>query len=218
MKMNKLIFWGGTGQAIMLEEFLSDEYQLTAVFDNNRILSPFNDVPIYQGWKEFAEWKNKTSGDVYYIVAIGGGSGRDRVKIHDRLKAEGLIPIKKAVHPSSYVSPKADLGEGCQIMPNASVTARATLGKCVIVNTSASVDHECNIGNGVHIGPGAHLSGCIQVGDNTFIGTGATILPRLKIGSNAIIGAGSVVTKDLPNNVTAYGNPCHITKRAKNKL
>ena len=39
-----------------------------------------------------------------------------------------------------------------------------------------------------------------------------TILPGVTIGSNAIIGAGSVVTKDIPENVIAVGNPCRVLR------
>jgi acetyltransferase-like isoleucine patch superfamily enzyme len=47
------------------------------------------------------------------------------------------------------------------------------------------------------------------VGDRVRIGSNSTILP-VKIGNNVIIGAGSVVTKDIPDNVTVYGNPARI--------
>ena len=43
--------------------------------------------------------------------------------------------------------------------------------------------------------------------------TGAVILPGVTIGDNCVIGAGSVVTKDIPSNVVAVGNPCRIIKR-----
>jgi maltose O-acetyltransferase len=47
------------------------------------------------------------------------------------------------------------------------------------------------------------------VGDRVRIGSNSTILP-VNIGNNVIIGAGSVVTKDIPDNVTVYGNPARI--------
>lgn len=50
----------------------------------------------------------------------------------------------------------------------------------------------------------------ITVGDNVWFGGGVTVLPGINIGSNVVIGAGSVVTKDIPANVIAAGNPCKI--------
>jgi acetyltransferase-like isoleucine patch superfamily enzyme len=44
---------------------------------------------------------------------------------------------------------------------------------------------------------------------------GANILNTVKIGKNCVIGAGSVVTKDIPDNVVAYGSPCKIIKKTK---
>lgn len=48
----------------------------------------------------------------------------------------------------------------------------------------------------------------ITVGNNVWIGGGVTVLAGVHIGSGSVIGAGSVVTKDIPDNTLAYGNPC----------
>ena len=52
----------------------------------------------------------------------------------------------------------------------------------------------------------------ITVGDNVWIGGNVVVLPGVTIGSNTVIGAGSVVTKDIPSNVVAVGNPCKVIK------
>ena len=52
----------------------------------------------------------------------------------------------------------------------------------------------------------------IKVGNDVWIGGGVTVLPGVTIGDNVVIGAGSVVTKDIPSNVVAYGNPCKVVK------
>ncbi|MFQ7868060.1 MAG: acyltransferase [Blautia wexlerae] len=52
--------------------------------------------------------------------------------------------------------------------------------------------------------------GKVIIGDNVFVGANATILPNVKIGDNSIIGANSVVTKDIPANCVAAGNPVKI--------
>lgn len=48
----------------------------------------------------------------------------------------------------------------------------------------------------------------IKVGNNVWFGGNVVVLPGVSIGNNAVIGAGSVVTKDIPENVVAVGNPC----------
>lgn len=50
----------------------------------------------------------------------------------------------------------------------------------------------------------------ITVGSHVWIGGGTTVLPGVTIGSNVVIGAGSVVTRDIPDNVVAFGNPCRV--------
>lgn len=53
----------------------------------------------------------------------------------------------------------------------------------------------------------------VTIGENVWIGGGTVILPGVTIGNNTTIGAGSVVTKDIPGNVLAVGNPCRILKK-----
>lgn len=52
----------------------------------------------------------------------------------------------------------------------------------------------------------------VHIGNNVWIGAGAIVLPGVSIGDNSVIGAGSVVTKDIPANVVAYGNPCKVQR------
>ena len=52
----------------------------------------------------------------------------------------------------------------------------------------------------------------VHIGKNCWIGAGAVIVPGVTIGDNTVIGAGSVVTKDIPSNVVAVGNPCRVLR------
>ena len=52
----------------------------------------------------------------------------------------------------------------------------------------------------------------VHIGNNVWIGAGAVILPGVTIGDNSVIGAGSVVTRDIPANVVAVGNPCRVIR------
>ncbi len=52
----------------------------------------------------------------------------------------------------------------------------------------------------------------VHIGKNCWIGAGVIIVPGITIGDNVVIGAGSVVTKDIPSNVVAVGNPCHVLR------
>lgn len=59
---------------------------------------------------------------------------------------------------------------------------------------------------------GFELAKPITIGDNVWFGGNVTVLPGVKIGSGVVIGAGSVVTKDIPENVIAVGNPCKVLR------
>ena len=52
----------------------------------------------------------------------------------------------------------------------------------------------------------------VKIGRNCWIGAGAVILPGVTIGDNTVIGAGSVVTRDIPENSVAVGNPCRVLR------
>ncbi len=103
-----------------------------------------------------------------------------------------------------------------------------TVGKNVDIYTSL-IDYEhgylISIGDNVTIASDVRLLthdastkkilgyskiGRIQIGNNVFIGAQSIILPNVNIGNNVIIGAGSVVTKDIPDQCVAVGNPCHV--------
>ena len=53
----------------------------------------------------------------------------------------------------------------------------------------------------------------VHIGENTWIGAGVVIVPGVTIGKNTVIGAGSIVTKDIPDNVVAFGNPCRVIRK-----
>lgn len=87
-----------------------------------------------------------------------------------------------------------------------------------------------NFGSNIEIGAGVKIissnheeydyskskkSDPINIGDNVWIGSNAIILPEVTIGNNVIIGAGSVVTKNIPDNTIAAGNPCRIIRDKK---
>jgi maltose O-acetyltransferase len=93
---------------------------------------------------------------------------------------------------------------------------------------------DCNyikLGNNVFLGPnvqlyaayhpvvaaerikGPELAAPIIVGDNVWIGGSTIICAGVSVGENTTIGAGSVVTKDIPSNVVAVGNPCRVLRK-----
>ncbi len=92
-------------------------------------------------------------------------------------------------------------------------TGKVTIGKNAQIAPNVSI---YTAGHPVH--PDARNSGYeygvpVSIGDNVWIGGNTVILPGVTIGDNVVIGAGSVVTKNLPDNVIAAGNPCRIIRK-----
>lgn len=114
-------------------------------------------------------------------------------------------PVFAAV--GKYVS----IGEGTYANMNLTLIDdwKITIGKNVLIGPNVTIST-----TGHPVSPRHRLDGMysfpVTIGDNVWIGAGVIILPGVTIGENSVIGAGSVVTKDIPANVVAFGNPCHV--------
>src|SRR5690242_8790439 len=112
--LRPIIFWGATGQARVLREFMGTSgYELVALFDNNQaVSSPFADISIYYGVAGFARWRQSCpDADVAGLVAIGGIGGQARLEIQRFLEHQGIQPAT-VVHPTAFVAASAVLGPG----------------------------------------------------------------------------------------------------------
>lgn len=130
----------------------------------------------------------------------------------------------------------AEVGENCYIEPpfHSNFGGRHVhLGKNVYANFNFTCvdDTHIYIGDYTMIGPNVTVASAghpilpelrekayqynipVRIGSNCWIGAGAVILPGVNIGDNSVIGAGSVVTKNIPSNVVAVGNPCRVMRK-----
>jgi sugar O-acyltransferase (sialic acid O-acetyltransferase NeuD family) len=147
--------------------------------------------------------------DVPVVMAVGrNGERAELVRMLEGLALPATF--EQAVHPSAVIAPTSVLGEGCVVLHGAIVQPNATIGRHVLINTAASVDHDCVVGDYAHVSPHATLCGHVQVGEGTHIGAGAVVIPKVRIGRWCRVGAGAVVLSDLPDHVTAVGNPARV--------
>jgi Serine acetyltransferase len=86
-------------------------------------------------------------------------------------------------------------------------------GQGIVINHNSVIGSNVLIRHTTTIGNKYKGSGCPVIGDNVDIGAHVIILGDIKIGNNVIIGAGSVVTKSIPDNRLAYGNPLIVKER-----
>ncbi|MBR5298691.1 MAG: sugar O-acetyltransferase [Bacteroidales bacterium] len=91
--------------------------------------------------------------------------------------------------------------------------ARVNIGDDCFIGPNVSIYTACHSTDPVERNTRKEWAEPVSIGDNVWIGGSVTILPGVTIGSNVTIGAGSVVTKDIPDNVVAVGNPCKVIKK-----
>lgn len=91
--------------------------------------------------------------------------------------------------------------------------AQVTIGDDCFIGPNVSIYTACHSTDPVERNTRMEWAEPVTIGDNVWIGGSVTILPGVTIGNNVTIGAGSVVTKDIPDNVVAIGNPCKVIKR-----
>jgi sugar O-acyltransferase (sialic acid O-acetyltransferase NeuD family) len=116
------------------------------------------------------------------------------------------------LHPTAVVSPASISEHGLFMEPLTVLSAFAKVGFGVCIKRNSSVGHHNVLEDYVCISPGVTLSGFVRVGEGTEIGSGTTVLHEVSIGRHCMIGAGSVVTKDIPDGMLAYGNPCKVIR------
>ena len=87
-----------------------------------------------------------------------------------------------------------------------------TIGDDCFIGPNVSIYTACHSTDPVERNTRREWAEPVTIGDNVWIGGSVTILPGVSIGNNVTIGAGSVVTKDIPDNVVAVGNPCKVIK------
>ena len=129
----------------------------------------------------------------------------------------------------------AEIGEDCYIEPPFHANwggKHVHFGKCVYANFNFTAvdDTHIYVGDYTMFGPNVILATAghpilpklrqeaylynmpVLIGKNCWLGAGVIVLPGVTIGDNTVIGAGSVVTKDIPSNVVAVGNPCRVLR------
>ncbi len=129
----------------------------------------------------------------------------------------------------------AEIGEGCYIEPPFHANHagyHVHFGDYVYCNFGVTMvdDTHIYVGDYTMLGPNVVIATAghpilpelrekvyqynmpVHIGRNCWLGAGVIVLPGITIGDNVVVGAGSVVTKDIPSNVIAVGNPCHVLR------
>lgn len=121
-----------------------------------------------------------------------------------------------------YIEPpfRCDYGYNILIGKNFYSNYNCTILDCAQVKIGDNVMFAPNVsiftaGHPIHAekrNTGVEYAFPVTIGDNVWIGGNVVINPGITIGKNSVIGSGSVVTKDIPDNVIAFGNPCQVIR------
>lgn len=163
------------------------------------------------------EFEHHTGDDI--LFGVTGPFGKHAVyKDFSIQKSLQRNQLTNLIHYSSVLAKSVNLKHGIIIDALCVISSQTSIGFGVSLKRSASVGHHCTIGDYVEINPGVTISGSVTIGVGTLIGSGASVMDRVTIGSNTVIGMGSVVTKDIPDNVVAYGNPCNVVRENTRRI
>ena len=117
-----------------------------------------------------------------------------------------------AIHPSVIIGNDVHLGYGVVAMAGVIFNPGAVAGNFTFFATGAQIEHDCAIDNFASVSAGSVLGGHVHIKKYSAVTLGVTIFDRVTIGQNTVIGSGSLVTKDIPDNVLAYGNPAKAVR------
>jgi sugar O-acyltransferase (sialic acid O-acetyltransferase NeuD family) len=210
--MENIVIYGTGGFAREVFQLILDinrqrkKYNFLGFIDDNieKLNKQIYNYPVLGNLKWF-----ETNKDVLAIIGVGNTSSRRKIAIN-----LGLMSIKSPIliHPNAIIGQNVDFGQGSVICASNNITVDVKFGQHIILNLDCTVGHDVVIQDFVTVSPGCHISGNVYIGEGVDIGTGSSLVQGVQVGSWSILGAGSVVSKNIPQNVTAVGIPARPVK------
>ncbi len=166
---------------------------------------------------------------------------KEQLQCLDRLyEFNATRPLEQEKRQKMLKEMFAEIGEGCYIEPPFHSNfggKHCHFGENVYANFNLTMvdDTHIYVGDYTMIGPnvtiataghpvlpalrekGYQYNAPVRIGKSCWLGAGVVVLPGVTIGDNVVIGAGSIVTKDIPSNVVAVGNPCKVLREIGEK-
>lgn len=196
-------------------KYVADEtgqWQETVFIDDHSGAETLLGSPVI-GFQAFR--KRFRAEDTRFIITIG--EPKFRREAFARMEEAGYRGAR-LVHPSAYICPDAQLGEGAAVGPDVFIGSLAKIGQNFYAAKGAAVGHDAVIGDHTRVGASAFVGGHAVIGENAFIGSGAILKDRISVGDYSVVAMGSVVFSDVGAHLTVMGNPARVTNEGAQGL
>lgn len=207
--MKDLIIVGAGGFGREVEQWIGDINRANPTWN---VLGYINDDPHaldgvpsdYRIIGTIKDWQPKDN--EYFALALA--FPKAKVKVATMLKERGA-KFATLIHPLSYVSKFAEIGEGTIITQRSGLNANAKIGAFVSIIDSGCA-HDSVIGDFSTLSGKVNVNGHVTIGNRVYVGCAASIAPGKKIGDDAQVGIGSVVISNVKAGTTVFGNPAKV--------
>jgi len=199
--MKEILLIGAGGHCLACIDVieLEKKFKIVGLIDNKNIKSKY-------GYKIYSENNlKKLSRKVKYALITVGQikNSKIRERLFKTLKIQGF-KFPTITSPLSYVSKRANVGEGTIIMHGSIVNAGAVIGKNCIINNKVLIEHDTTIKDNCHISTNSTLNGEVIINKNSFIGSSAVIKQKTIIGENCFVNSNLFIDKNLKDNSKVY--------------
>lgn len=211
--MKNIVLIGGGNQAHYTIDIINKEGKYNIV----GILDSVHDIGSDRfGYKILGRQsdilKIKKEHNVYGgVITIGDNWSRYYV-YNDIKNLDPKFKFVNAIHPSVIIGDNVELGDGVVAMAGVVFNPKSVIGDFTFFATGCQIEHDCTISDFASVSAGTVLGGFVNLGKFSALTLNVTVMDRLNIGQNTVVGSASLVTKSLPDNVLAYGNPIKIVR------
>ena len=184
---DKLLLVGAGGFGRVVLEHASREYDCAFLDDGPEAGTVIDDAVVLGKTSDLARWYGEYK---LLVVTIGNNALRERIYAEAR---EIGYSFPNIIHPSAYISPRAQLGSGIIILNNAVVQNGSKVGDGLIMNPGAELHQDSTVGSNVLIYTNSVVRSLTHVGDRAWIGANAVIGTRATLPDDARVEDGEVV-------------------------
>ena len=204
--MKKVIIIGSGGHSAEIDDYFQYAAKKDPAFD--LVLHGFIDdnAASYASYDFTAPFLGGIQSHViqhecYYIMGIA--NLKYRRPIIEKFVAAGAL-FTSFIHPDTYISPSATIGEGVVIAPGVNIGPKVSIGDFTLINSRSSMGHDTKVGSYNFICPNVCFSGFTTAGDENLLSINSASIPGIAVGSRNKIAAGMILDKNVGDDEVVF--------------